>query len=173
MEQKFSAVAQQPELDQGEHGEECEEEAMTDDECIAPIVCEYQDNDTVLILSDDECVMSPQKGKASLGPIEPDVGASGGKAPVASVPADPQRQDVKAEVEEAEAPGSSAVPQPDQSQVAPVLPAASVQKETESKEAQIAKEEEEAITSDQEQTSKEKKQVKATFKVGFGTYVDL
>ena len=47
-----------------EETENPEEEPVTDDDLVVPIVIDYQDNETVQILSDDECVMSPVKMKA-------------------------------------------------------------------------------------------------------------
>ncbi|CAL1129160.1 unnamed protein product [Cladocopium goreaui] len=49
--------------DEDEHDETPEEECLTEDDMVEPLELEtlYQDNETLQILSDDECVMSPSK----------------------------------------------------------------------------------------------------------------
>ena len=49
--------------DEDEHDETPEEECLTEDDVVEPLELEnlYQDNETLQILSDDECVMSPSK----------------------------------------------------------------------------------------------------------------
>ena len=56
-----------PDEDESDENENPEEEVLTDDDVIDPIQLDmdgaFQDNDTVQILSDDECLMSPSKQK--------------------------------------------------------------------------------------------------------------
>ena len=69
---RLDAAAEQSVLDGSGGDEETpEEEPVTDDEMVTPIVIDYQDNETVQILSDDECVMSPQKPKEPLADHHP------------------------------------------------------------------------------------------------------
>ena len=71
LESRLQAVADEDVQDEEQENENPEEEPMTDDDMVVPIVIDYQDNETVQILSDDECVMSPQKPKAPLDVDQP------------------------------------------------------------------------------------------------------
>ena len=147
-----------------DENEQPEEEVVTGDELVEPIQLDYedlyQDNDTVQILSDDECVMSPSKpkhpitgnnpggevvteGEGKVKPGEPVVIASQPTEPVETVESNPPAKP---------APDSTAHRQRDLHEV---------------EEAEVSKEVEETITSDVE-TTKDTKVDKTAFKAGSG-----
>jgi hypothetical protein len=168
--QHLEATPEEPCVDdqhEQDENEQPEEEVVTGDELVEPIQLDYedlyQDNDTVQILSDDECVMSPSKpkhpitennldgkvvteGEGKVKPGEPVVIASQPTEPVETV------ETVESNPPAKPAPDSTAHRQRDLHEV---------------EEAEVSKEVEETIASDVE-TTKDTKVDKTAFKAGSG-----
>lgn len=179
--EKFEEAADVPNHDD-EYGEAQEEEVVTDDDCVEPVVCmQYQDNDTVLIMSDDECVMSPQKPKA---PELEDLGQKGGAdqhggstgnatvaAAAASTPQHPQQVKAECPPDDTQVAGQTGSSDPalPEALVAPVPPGT----KEEIAEAAAAEAEQEALDSEKEETAQNSTQAKKqTFKARSGTFIN-